>query len=77
VGRAVERLASRDFVDGDGAFTDAGRTFRDAIEQRTDELAAGPWAAIGVEACEELRALVRPLSKAIVGSGTFGLAPRR
>ena len=70
---AVDRLAQRGFLDGDGSFTDAGRSFRDAIEQRTDELAMAPWAAIGEDALNELRDLVRPMSKAIVGSGTFGL----
>jgi len=71
-GTAVARLAARGLVDGDGGFTDAGRALRTAIEDRTDELAAPAWAAIGEDACEELRSLVRPFSKAIVGSGTFG-----
>jgi hypothetical protein len=69
---AVHRLADRGWVDGDGAATDAGRAARDRIEARTDELAAAPWAAIGEEACEELRSLVRPLSKAIVAAGGLG-----
>lgn len=72
---AAERLADRGWIDDDGAFTDAGRAARDAIEQRTDELAAPPWAVIGEEACDRLRTLVRPLSKAIVASGTFGFGP--
>jgi hypothetical protein len=69
---AIDRLGGRGLVDGDGAFTDAGRQLRQRIEDRTDVLGTGPWAAIGEHACEELRQLVRPLSKAIVGSGTFG-----
>jgi hypothetical protein len=74
---AVSRLADRGLVDGDGSFTDAGRSFRDAVEHRTDELAMAPWEAIGEDALGELRGLVRPMSKAIVDSGTFGLGPRR
>jgi hypothetical protein len=70
---AVAGLARRGLVDGGGAFTDAGRALRDGIEARTDELAAPPWAAIGEEACAELRTLVRPASKAIVAGG--GLLP--
>jgi hypothetical protein len=66
---AVDGLASRGLVDGDGAFTGAGRALRQRIEDRTDELAAGPWTAIGADGCEELRALVRPLSRAIVEAG--------
>jgi hypothetical protein len=69
---AVERLAGRGLVDGDGAFTDAGRAQRERIEDRTDELAAPPWSVIGEDACAELRALVRPASKAIVAGGGLG-----
>ena len=65
--------ASAGFVDGDGAFTEAGAALRQHIEDRTDALALAPWEALGEEGCDELRSLVRPLSKAIVGSGTFGL----
>jgi hypothetical protein len=69
----IDSLASRGLVDADGAFTDAGRALRDGIESRTDELATPPWAAIGEAACDELRRLVRPASKAIVSGG--GLIP--
>ena len=74
---AVARLSGRGIVDGDGSFTDEGRAFREAIERRTDELAVAPWTAIGEDACDELRTLVSPMSKAIVDSGSFGLGNRR
>jgi len=70
---SVARLGERGFVDGDGAFTEAGAALRQHIEDRTDVLALGPWEALGEEGCDELRSLVRPLSKAVVASGTFGL----
>lgn len=70
---AVERLAERGLVRGDGSFTDAGAALRQHIEDRTDAMALAPWAALGEAGCDELRALVRPLSRAIVESGTFGL----
>jgi len=70
---SVERLQSRGLVDGSGAFTEAGTALRQHIEDRTDELALGTWRALGEEGCDELRSLVRPLSKAIVASGTFGI----
>ncbi len=69
---SVARLADRGIVDGGGAFTEAGAALRQHIEDRTDALALRPWAALGEEGCDELRSLVRPLGKAIVGSGTFG-----
>jgi hypothetical protein len=69
---SVASLGARGFVDAEGAFTEAGAGLRQRIEDRTDELALAPWAALGEEACDELRSLVRPLSKAIVASGTFG-----
>jgi len=70
---SVASLGARGFVDGDGAFTEAGAALRQQIEDRTDALALPPWEALGEEGCDELRSLVRPLSKAIVSGGTFGL----
>lgn len=75
-GAAVDRLAARGWVDGDGAFSNEGRARREAIERRTDTLAAAPWAVIGEDACEGLRQLVRPWSKAVVAAGTFARPPQ-
>ena len=72
---ASARLVARGWLDGDGALTDEGRAARQRIEDRTDVLALPPWEALGEEGCERLRTLVRPLSKAIVASGTFGFRP--
>jgi hypothetical protein len=69
---AVERLAGRGLVDRSGDFTQEGAALRQRIEDRTDALALAPWAALGVAGCDELRSLVRPLSRAVVESGTFG-----
>src|SRR5262245_43148475 len=70
---AVDRLRARGWVEPDGEFTAAGREARQAIEDRTDELALEPWRVLGDDGCAELRALVRPWSKAIVAGGAFGL----
>jgi hypothetical protein len=71
--QAVDGLADRGLVDHEGAFTPDGAALRQHIEDRTDALALPPWEALGDAGCDELRELVRPLSKAIVESGTFGL----
>jgi hypothetical protein len=68
----VEGLAARGLVEADGSFTSSGADLRQRIEDRTDALALTPWAAIGDAACDELRALVRPLSKAVVTNGGLG-----
>lgn len=73
---AVASLVERGWVDGAGALTDDGRAARDRYEALTDELAMAPWEAIGDEACDRLRELVRPFSKAIVAGGVFGAPPR-
>jgi len=65
---AEERLRERGWLDSDLAFTDLGRERRAWIEARTDELAAAPYDAIGVDGCARLRALCRPISQAMMGA---------
>jgi hypothetical protein len=72
---ATNRLRERGWLDAAGASTPLGAEGRDRIEQRTDESAARPWDALGREACDRLRALVRPFSTAIARSGTFTANP--
>ena len=69
---ACTRLRDRGWIDGDGGLTEAGRVHRLHVEDRTDALALPAYAAIGAEGCDRLRALTRPLSKAIVAAGVFG-----
>lgn len=68
---AEARVAERGWLAEDGTLTDAGRAHRDRVEAVTDEQALRPWRALGDEACDRLRALVRPWSKAISESGVF------
>jgi hypothetical protein len=72
---AHDRLVGKGWLDGAGSLTDTGRQARQRIEDRTDALALAPWQALGEPGCERLRQLVRPWSKAIVASGTFGFRP--
>jgi hypothetical protein len=69
---SIDGLRGRGLVDEEGAFTEAGAAVRAHVEDRTDRMAMAPWEALGEDGCDELRSLVRPLSKAIVESGTFG-----
>ncbi|MCA1598397.1 MAG: hypothetical protein LC769_05155 [Chloroflexi bacterium] len=73
------RLRERGWLDADGALTAEGRARRDAVEERTDELARAPWDHLGADRCARLREIVRPLSKAIVDAGTFpaSMQPKR
>jgi hypothetical protein len=65
---AEERLRSIGWLDPDLAFTTLGRERRDWIEARTDELAAAPYDAIGVDGCARLRELVRPISRSMMAA---------
>ena len=65
---AEERLRERGWLDPDLALTVLGRERRDWIEARTDELAAAPYDAIGVDGCARLRELCRPISTAMMGA---------
>jgi hypothetical protein len=69
---AEARLRGRRLLDDEGALTDAGRAHRQAVEDRTDELAAAPWAHLGDDGCDRLRQLGGRFSQAIIDAGTFG-----
>lgn len=62
---AEERLRSIGWLDANLELTELGRSRRNEIERRTDELAAAPYDAIGEAGCARLRELVRPLSRAM------------
>lgn len=69
---AEARLRDRGLLAEDGTLTADGRRLRDEVESRTDELAAGPWRALGGEATERLATLLRPLvDRVIEGGGIF------
>lgn len=70
-GAGVESVRSRGWlVDGAALHLNAqGQAHRQGIEDATDALSVHPYAAIGEEACESLRRLARPFSKAVVDSG--------
>jgi hypothetical protein len=62
-----DSLRSRGWLseNGDLALTELGTAERQELEERTDELAAAPYEAVGEDGCQELRALARPWSKAL------------
>jgi hypothetical protein len=66
---ARDRLTSRGLLDADGQATQPGRDVRNTVELRTDELALGPWAAVGTGGGERLAELTTPLLIAILQSG--------
>jgi hypothetical protein len=59
---AQRSLADRGLVGDDGHLTDAGVAHRDRLEERTDELAASPWAALGEDATRRLWHLLQPIA---------------
>lgn len=69
---AKDRLTARGLYEA-GGLSPAGVELRATIEEMTDRAAIDPWNALRDEEAERLRSLVRPWSRAIVASGTFGL----
>ena len=68
---ASEGLRARGWLDAEDALTEAGLAHRTTVEDRTDALALEPWRHIGTDACDRLRAVARPWSRAVVEAGTF------
>jgi hypothetical protein len=69
---ARARLRARGWLDDGDALTPEGAAVRARLERLTDERAMAPWRALGEDDCARLRRTVRPWSRAIVESGTFG-----
>jgi len=70
---AVERLCARGLLDPAGNPTEAGRAMRQHIEDRTDELAAPPYGALGDEAMGHLITQLRRVSGPVMASGEVPL----
>lgn len=73
----VEGLAAKGIVDSDGAFTDAGRAQRQAIEEATDRMAIAPYIEIGDDAALTLRGTGKQLTKLVVEAGLLVVDPKR
>jgi hypothetical protein len=69
----VQAVRARGWLeDGDElALSTAGRTFRQGLEDQTDELAAAAYAALGPEGGARLAELARPLSQAVIDGGLY------
>jgi hypothetical protein len=65
---AARSLEARGLLAQDGSLTAAGRELRTRLEQRTDELAARPWVALGAELAEQLRQDLSPLVRRIIAA---------
>jgi hypothetical protein len=68
---AMAGLVERGWLDGSGELTETGRAHRQWVEERTDELAAAPWAMLSDAQADSLAALGAELSALIVDAGTF------
>ncbi|MDI3403528.1 SCO6745 family protein [Streptomyces cavernicola] len=66
---AGQRLLERGLLDAGGTATDAGRALRAEVEDRTDELAAGPWRALGAHDADRLADLLGDPWVTVLGSG--------
>jgi hypothetical protein len=64
---AAARLAERGWLDASGRLTEAGREAHAAVEAATDRAASRPWARLGAEFADEVRAVLAPLAQACAG----------
>jgi len=73
---AVERLRGRGLVDEEEAFTDAGRRFREDIEQRTNVASEALVAAVGEDETRRLVDLLKPVRRGLLDGGAFAMMGR-
>jgi hypothetical protein len=74
VAAARARLTERGLLDAEGSLTDVGQDLREQIERRTDEAEREVVARLGDRA-DELFALLRPISRGLVGKDGYPAAP--
>ncbi|WP_369137249.1 SCO6745 family protein [Modestobacter versicolor] len=67
---AADALTARGLLAG-GALTADGIAVRAAVEDDTDRLARGPWAALGAAGCDRLAELLVPVRHAVVAIGDW------
>lgn len=67
--QAASELRDRGLLDDAGALTAAGASLKEQVERHTDELAAGPVAALTPKEYGELVAGLRPIAASVVAGG--------
>jgi hypothetical protein len=67
--RYQDALARRGLLDGEGALTDAGREFKQRIEDDTDALALSALSALDDDEVETLFRTLTPITRAVVEAG--------
>ena len=69
---SIDRLRAAGLIEADVlALTEAGRELRQQVEDDTDRLAVAPYRQLGIERCEQLIELAKPLSRTVVSNGAF------
>lgn len=68
---AQERLREKGWIDEEGRATELGVAQRRKIENLTDGLASGPWAALGKMNCDRLEEILAPLTLSVFNSGVI------
>jgi len=70
----TDRLVERGLLTPDGSLTREGRSLKQDIEDRTDALALGAYAALDDGEVDRLLAALTPLAKAVIASGDIPAA---
>jgi hypothetical protein len=68
---AIDGLAARGLLDGDGALTSAGHALRAQVEDETDRMAAAPWQHLGDGRTEDVVRIGKATTRAVVAAGAF------
>jgi hypothetical protein len=68
----IDGMRRRGLVGDDGGFTDQGRAVRQRVEDRTDELACAPYAALTPDELAELQVLLEPMAALLIADQDFG-----
>jgi hypothetical protein len=64
----IDGMRDRGLIGGDGWLSERGRTVKQRVEERTDDLAATPYEALEPDELDELMALLEPLAALLLAA---------
>jgi hypothetical protein len=68
IAEVIDGMRARGLIGDDGWLTEDGRSTKQRVEHRTDDLAAAPYACLSRDELDELASILEPLASLLVAA---------